>query len=163
MKKYFLILFILLLVSTSLFAYEKTELQVTTGWDLRLEVGGQFYFTDNFALRSGIGSSLFTFEDEDAFLILYDFMGVWDFMPDSEGFGIELFAGLIDAYTVFLPAAPETLLSLGGAAGIYYEFNEKHRLSLKGGGGIPFMISPELTGFDPDFFPDLTLSYGFRL
>ena len=70
---------------------------------------------------------------------------------------------LMDAYTVFLPTPPETLLSLGGAVGGYYRFSDRHRLSLKAGGGIPFIISPDLTGFDRDFFPDLTLSYSFCL
>ncbi len=161
MKKIICIFFILLLVAASLSAYEKTELQVTTGWDIRLEIGAQFYFTDSFSLRTGIGSTLFSLEGD--FALLYDLTGVWDFMPDTEGFGIELFAGLMDGYTVFTPSFPETMLSTGAGLGVYYEFSEKHRLGLKGGGGIPFMISTDKTGYDLDFIPDLTLTYGFRL
>ncbi len=123
-------------------------------------MGLQYSLNNSIAIRTGIGSNIFSFEGD--LVLLYDLMGVWNITPNANRFGAELLFGLIDGFTVFTEPGPETMLSSGLAAGFYYKINPNHRISLKGGGGIPLIISPDKTGFDLDFIPNLTLTYGFR-
>lgn len=164
MKKYLLFC----ILASSLMAQPLiNEAYMDFSWDIGLRLGAGVQVSDNLALKADIGSNIFSLED--AFVLTYDLTAVLqlvnpaDFISEpKDHWGLDVHMGLLDAFTSFKANTP-TLLVGGVSAAPYFRFDERWKMGIRLGAGIPVEINTGYYGVEvgEGIFPDMALSLGY--
>ncbi len=102
-------------------------------WDAGVRFGAEYEISPCFALKSDIGTTLFSFEGN--LVITYDIFGVWELLKKNSPFQINLLFGL--PYNMYVFGVNSEMYSFGCSLEFGYRFNKKYALYFRGGGGYP--------------------------
>jgi hypothetical protein len=137
------------------------SVNVTVTWDLGLRVGVEYRPWDHVGFCADVGSTLFSFEDDGAFILTYNAFVMLHAFDPGEPFQLSACIGLPDGRTVFVdPLAGE--LAFGASIRAAYRVADRAALFLRVGGGVPIFHESGTWRYDrPSFplglWPDLSL------